>query len=69
MPEVRQARPSKAETVPAKVRTVVYKTIAFLEITYGEYKPDATAARPSATPPRTCFPKAHYDNKVRDLVL
>jgi|SRR5579864_167503 len=51
------------------VRTVVYKTIAFLEVTYGEYQAKCDCCTTFRTNPEGVLPKAHYDNKVRDLVL
>jgi hypothetical protein len=51
------------------VRTVAYKTIAFLEITYGEYQANCNCCTTFRTNPEGVLPKAHYDNKVRDLVL
>jgi hypothetical protein len=51
------------------VRTVAYKTIAFLEITYGEYQAKCDCCTTFRTNPEGVLPKAHYDNKVRDLVL
>jgi Transposase len=51
------------------VRTVAYKAIAFLEITYGEYQAKCDCCTTFRTNPEGVLPKAHYDNKVRDLVL
>jgi transposase-like protein len=51
------------------VRTVAYKTVAFLEITYGEYQAKCDCCTTFRTGPEGVLPKAHYDNKVRDLVL
>jgi hypothetical protein len=51
------------------VRTVAYKTVAFLEITYGEYQAKCDCCTTFRTNPEGVLPKAHYDNKVRDLVL
>jgi hypothetical protein len=51
------------------VRTVAYKTIAFLEINYGEYQAKCDCCTTFRTNPEGVLPKAHYDNKVRDLVL
>jgi hypothetical protein len=52
-----------------KVRTVAYKIVAFLEITYGEYQAKCACCTTFRTNPEGVLPKAHYDNKVRDLVL
>ena len=51
------------------VRTVAYKTVAFLEITYGEYQAHCDCCTTFRTTPEGVLPKAKYDNKVRDLVL
>ena len=51
------------------VRTVAYKAIAFLEITYGEYQAKCDCCTTFRTNPEGVLPKARYDNKVRDLVL
>jgi transposase-like protein len=51
------------------VRTVAYKTVAVLEITYGEYEARCDCCTTFRTTPEDVLPKAKYDNKVRDLVL
>jgi transposase-like protein len=51
------------------VRTVAYKTIAVLEITYGEYTAGCDCCANFRNTPEGVLPKAKYDNKVRDLVL
>jgi hypothetical protein len=51
------------------VRTVAYKAIAFLEITYGEYKAECDCCTTFRNNPEGVLPKAQYDNKVRDLFL
>jgi len=51
------------------VRTVAYKTIAVLEITYGEYTAGCDCRASFRNTPEGVLPKAKYDNKVRDLVL
>jgi hypothetical protein len=51
------------------VRTVVYKTIAFLKITCGEYAARCDCCTTFRNTPEGVLPKALYDNKVRDLVL
>lgn len=62
-------RGHRKRTLTRTVRTIAYKAIAVLEITYGEY----TARCPCCTTFRTqadgVLPKAKYDNKVRELVL
>jgi len=51
------------------VRTVAYKAIAVLEITYGEYAARCDCCTTFRNTPEGVLPKAKYDNKVRDLVL
>ena len=51
------------------VRTISYKAIAVLEITYGEYQARCDCSTTFRTTPEDVLPKAKYDNKVRDLVL
>jgi transposase-like protein len=55
--------------VTRRVRTVVYKAIAYLEITCGEYAARCDCCKTFRNTPDGVLPKAHYDNKVRDLVL
>jgi hypothetical protein len=55
--------------VTRRVRTVVYKAIAYLEITCGEYAARCDCCTTFRNTPDGVLPKAHYDNKVRDLVL
>jgi transposase-like protein len=50
------------------VRTLFYKAVAFLEITYGEYQARCDCSTTFRTTPEGVLPKAKYDNKVRDLV-
>ena len=51
------------------VRTVAYKAIALLEITYGEYEAGCDCCTTFHSNPDGVLPKAKYDNRVRDLVL
>jgi hypothetical protein len=51
------------------VRTVAYKAIAYLEVTYGEYQARCDCCTTFRNSPEGVLPKAKYDNKVRDLVL
>ena len=55
--------------VTRTVRTVAYKAIAVLEITYGEYAARCDCRASFRNTPPGVLPKAKYDNKVRDLVL
>jgi hypothetical protein len=59
----------KRKLPPRAVRTVMYKSIAYLEITCGEYSADCDCCTTFRTTPEGVLPRAVYDNKVRDLVL
>jgi transposase len=59
----------RKRTCTRAVRTVAYEQVAFLRITYGEYTADCQCCTTFRTTPQGVLPKAHYDNKVRDLVL
>src|SRR6476661_4063013 len=52
-----------------KVRTVACKAIASLEITCGEYAARCDCCTSFRNSPEGVLPEAHYDNKVRGLVL
>ena len=62
-------RGRRKRTRTRTVRTVAYKAIAHLEITYGEYAARCECCTTFHNTPEGVLPKAHYDNKVRDLVL
>jgi transposase-like protein len=51
------------------VRTIAYKQIAYLRITYGEYKARCGCCQTFRITPDGVLPKHHYDNKVRQAVL
>jgi len=51
------------------VRTIAYKEIAILRITYGEYGSRCKCCKTFCTHPDDVLPKAKYDNKVREAVL
>jgi hypothetical protein len=59
----------RKRTLTRTVRTVAYKAIAYLEITYGEYGARCDCCTTFRNTPENVLPKAHYDNKVRELVL
>src|SRR6185312_9773844 len=59
----------KRKLPPRRVRTVAYKAVAYLEITCGEYQARCSCCTTFRTTPEGVLPRAHYDNKVRDLVL
>ncbi len=51
------------------VRTIAYKQVAYLDITYGEYKARCGCCQTFRTGPEGVLPKHAYDNKVRQAVL
>jgi len=51
------------------VRTIAYKQVAFLDVTYGEYRARCSCRKTFRTTPPTVEPKAQYDNTVRRAVL
>jgi transposase-like protein len=59
----------KRKVAPRRVRTVMYKTVAFLEITCGEYQARCGCCTTFRNTPEQVLPRALYDNKVRDLIL
>ena len=52
-----------------EVRTLAYKTITILNVTYGEYAARCDCCSSFRTNPDGVLPKAKYDNKVRQAVL
>ena len=62
-------RGRRKRTLTRTVRTVAYKAVASLEITYGEYQARCDCCTTFRNTPEGVLPKAKYDNKVRDLVL
>jgi hypothetical protein len=59
----------RKRTKTRTVRTVAYKAIAHLKITYGEYRSQCDCSTTFSNNPEGVLPKARYDNRVRDLVL
>ena len=62
-------RGRRKRTLTRRVRTVAYKAVAFLEITYGEYAARCECSATFRNTHADVLPRAAYDNKVRDLVL
>src|SRR5829696_222625 len=62
-------RGRRKRTVTRRVRTVAYKAVAYLEITYGEYAARCDCSTTFRNRHEDVLPGAAYDNKVRDLVL
>jgi|SRR5271157_4769423 len=52
-----------------RVRTIVYKQVVFLDLTYGEYRARCGCCTTFRTTPPDVEPRALYDNKVRQAVL
>ena len=48
-----------------RVRTVAYKQVVFLDVTYGEYRARCHCCTTFRTTPPGVEPRALYDNKVR----
>jgi hypothetical protein len=59
----------RKRTFTRTVRTVAYKTVAFLEITCGEYGARCHCCKTFRNTPEGVLPRAHYANTVRVLVL
>jgi hypothetical protein len=62
-------RGRRKRVITRRVRTVMYKAVAFLEITCGEYQARCDCCKAFRNTPENVLPRALYDNKVRDLVL
>src|SRR4051812_46707869 len=67
-PDCGKLGPRKA-THNRLVRTVAYKQVAFLDVTYGEYRARCSCRKTFRTTPPDVEPKATYDNTVRRAVL
>src|SRR5215211_6775756 len=57
------------ETVGPHVRTIAYKQVVFLDVTYGEYRARCGCCTTFRTTPPGVEPRALYDNTVRRAVL
>src|SRR5262249_17481362 len=62
-------RGRRKRTLIRMVRTVAYKAVAYLEVTYGEYAARCGCCTTFRNCPAGVLPKARYDNRVRELVL
>ena len=62
-------RGTRKRTRTRTVRTLAYKAVAHLEVTYGEYAARCDCCTTFRNTPEGVLPKAKYDNRVRDLVL
>jgi hypothetical protein len=52
-----------------RVRTLAYKQVVYLDVTYGEYLARGRCRKTFRTTPPGVEPEAHYDNTVRRAVL
>ena len=52
-----------------RVRTIAYKQVVFLDVTYGEYRARCHCCTTFRTTPPGVEPRRMYDNKVREAVL
>jgi hypothetical protein len=59
----------RVRTGQREVRTIAYKQIARLQITYGEYQARCGCCSTFRTSPEGVLPRAKYDNRVRQAVL
>lgn len=59
----------RVRTGQREVRTIAYKQIARLQITYGEYQAHCDCCTTFRTLPKGVLARAKYDNKVRQAVL
>jgi transposase-like protein len=59
----------RKRTLCRDVRTIAYKEIVSVRITYGEYESRCHCCKSFRTHPEDVLPKAKYDNKVRAAVL
>jgi len=59
----------RKRTLTRAVRTVAYKAVTSLKVTYGEYQARCDCCTTFRNTPEGVLPKAKDDNAVRDLVL
>src|SRR5438309_3993506 len=52
-----------------RVRTLAYKQVVVLDVTYGEYRARCSCCKTFRTTPPNVEPRALYDNTVRQAVL
>jgi Transposase len=63
-------KPGRRKTTHQRlVRTLAYKQVVFLDVTYGEYRAHCSCGKTFRTTPPDVEPKALYDNNVRRAVL
>ena len=59
----------RKDVLHRQVRTIAYKQVVFLDVTYGEYRARCHCRTTFRTTPPGVEPRALYDNKVREAVL
>jgi hypothetical protein len=59
----------KRKPLHRSVRSIAYRAVVFLDITYGEYRATCPCCKTFRNNPDGVLPKGHYDNKVREAVL
>jgi len=59
----------RKDVLHRQVRTIAYKQVVCLDITYGEYRARCDCCTAFRITPPGVEPRALYDNKVRDAVL
>jgi hypothetical protein len=59
----------RVKTHHREVRTILYKKVAYLQITYGEYQARCRCRTTFRNAPEDVLPRRRYDNKVRQAVL
>ncbi len=62
-------RGRRKQVLRRQVRTIAYKQVVFLDITYGEYRARCGCCTTFRTTPPGVDPRALYDDKVRRAVL
>jgi hypothetical protein len=59
----------RKDVLHRQVRTIAYKQVVYLDITYGEYRARCDCCTTFRATPPGMEPRALYDNKVREAVL
>lgn len=59
----------RQRTGQREVRTIAYRQVVYLQITYGEYRADCDCCTTFRTTPEGVGPRCKYDNRVRQAVL
>ena len=59
----------RVRVLERNVRTIAYRQVAYLRVTYGEYQARCQCCKTFCNTPEEVFPKAKYDTKVRQAVI